>query len=109
MLPPAKVLAEADVRLMVPVPVKTVGTTEAEYVKPPLNVTVLDPIARVLDKFVCARAIEDMLKLKPFVPKTPKLCSTLLEEAKASWVVTEPVGLLTARRCVNVTPALVIV
>ena len=115
MPPPAKVLAEAEVREIVPVPV-TVRLVEvaADHAVPlPAIVIVPEPIASVL---VCVpestNPVEapEQLKLYPFISNVPDV--SVKDEpvqVSESCNVTEPVKLLSNRVCVNVLPALVIV
>ena len=119
MLPPANNLADADVRLIVPVPV-TVRPVALAAVKPvvPASDQVPEPIASTLvpelpgTKLIPA-ALPLNVKLYPFASKVPltsvrpNVPEVLV--TKASCNVTDPPGVLIVNGCVNVLPALVIV
>lgn len=121
MSPPAKVLADADVRLIVPVPV-TVRLVDVlvfhpiEPVAEPAIDQVPEPTAIVLTADVVLTKDEPLplkVRLYPFASTVPELSVTapplLLFVLKASCNVTEPLGVSIANACVNVLPALVIV
>lgn len=117
MPPPAKVLAEAEVREMVPVPV-TVRLVKVPVPHPlvPANVHVPDPIAMVL-MFVLLLLTPELpllnVTLKVAASNVPlvivKAFAPELLDTNASCNVTEPPGESIINCCINVLPALVIV
>lgn len=118
MPPPAKVLAEAEVREIVPVPV-TVRLVEVAVVHPPEFeiVQVPEPIA-IVRMFEFAEEIPpcvdapDNVTLYPFASRVPAVIvnagaapAELI--AQASCKTTEPFGEFIVKNCGNVLPALV--
>ena len=111
MPPPAKVLADAEVRLMVPVPV-TVKFVEEIFQPPfPAIVHVPEPTFMVLvfELELLNDDVEPVIDTL-YVPalKVPWVTVAVAEE-RASCNVTEPDGESTTICCVNVLPALVMV
>ena len=120
MPPPAKVLADADVRLIVPVPVtvRFVEVAAAHAVELAAGIVqVPEPTATVLarvlaDKSTVALAPEKVT-LYVAASNVPAFirnaADTLTLVVNASCNVTEPEGDSIVNACVNVPPALVIV
>ncbi len=114
MPPPANVLADALVRLIVPVPV-TVRLVEvlADHADVPAIVQVPEPIAIVLvvETLVATPELAEVNDtLYPAASNVPAINAVFAEEQiNASCNVTDPLGVLTLNPCVNVLPALVIV
>jgi hypothetical protein len=116
MSPPAKVLAEDEVRLMVPVPVtvRLVEVAAFHAVLEPASVHVPDPTAIVLVFELDELTAEDdpeRVTLKVAASNVPFVIRNALDKLvpKASCNVTDPFGVSIAKPCVNVAPALVIV
>ncbi len=117
MPPPANVLADALVRLIVPVPV-TVRLVDVAVFHPPVPaiVQVPEPMASVLvvePEEATLDALPDSVTLYPFASKVPVVTlmvpAVVLEQLNASCNVNEPPGLFKSMPCVNVLPALVMV
>ena len=117
MPPPANVLADADVRLIVPVPVtvRLVAVLACQAVPLPAIVQVPEPIAIVLVFVLLEDTAEDeplRVTLYPFASNVPAVMLSALVVrliVYASCSVTEPPGLFTVNGCVKVFPALVTV
>ena len=114
MPPPVNCLEDAEVKLIVPVPVTVVfaGTPTFQTVLLPANVQVPEPTAIVLDvaEFPKNAAEAPVIeKLDVAALKVPEKTVKLLLVEKASCNVTEPPGVVMANGCGNVFPALVIV
>ena len=115
MLPPANVLVDELVRLIVPVPV-TVRLVDVAAVQVPTNVQVPEPIPIVLVLLLLADTAPeapDKVTLYVTALKVPAVIVSAEAEAtfviKASCKVTDPLGVLIVNNCVNVLLALVIV
>ncbi len=120
MPPPANVLADADVRLIVPVPV-TVRLVDVPQLHEialdtPASVHVPEPISTVrvfeFEEVNRDEALESV-KLYPAAENVPlfklKGVEPLALEVKASPKDTDPLRVSIVNACVNVFPALVIV
>ena len=118
MPPPVKVLADADVRLIVPVPV-TVSPVEVAAFQPPELEIVQVPEPMFIDLiFVLAEEIApcvdapDNVKLYPFASSVPVVIVIAAAApaeltVHASCKTTEPLGEFIVKNCGNVLPALV--
>ena len=111
--PPAKILADPEVRVTVPVPVtvRLVEVAALHAVPDPAIVQVPEPTAMVLVfELLLDRTddapVKDMLKLLALkVPLVIRSVLPLVEKASCS--VTDPPGVTKVMGCVNVFPALV--
>ena len=114
MPPPAKVLEEPDVRLIVPVPV-TVRFVDvlADHEVVPAIVQVPEPTAIVLvvETLVATVELDEVNEtLYVAASNVPEINVVVAEEqVNASCNVTDPPGVSKLNPCVNVFPALVIV
>ena len=122
MLPPAKVLADADVRLMVPVPVTVRFVDVAQFqIVAVLGARVHVPFIEIDLVFVFDESklleplfVDESVQLNPPSLKDPEVRTKapdaeVLLFVNASCNVTDPPGVLIVIACVNVRPALVIV
>ena len=111
MPPPANVLPEAPVRLMVPVPVtvRLVAVAQLQGIAETLRVHVPEPTATVLVDVPVPMKLKEVT-LYPLASNVPADKVNGADDAlgvKASCSVTEPPGVLTVIGCVNDLPALV--